>query len=516
MNQSLSLYWGDFHTHFQNLREADSLLEAAAANIDFAAVLCYPFTWERKNGLLVETTGQRPEFLLWWEKLQQYCRRHHQPGKFVTFPGYEWHGNRTRYGDHNVIYFQEGYPLDDTWSLPDLYRRMKCRKAFVIPHHTGYFPDYRGKDWRYFDPELSPVMEVFSLHGSSEGILTPQGQERNLNLGPLTSGGTLQDGLNQGLIVGVIGSNDSPGLPGRWGLGRAGVWAEELTRPSLWEAISRRRTVAVTGDRINLAATCEGQFMGSVFPAGKRVDVEVCVVASDSLDRVELIHNGSVVETLALSGPNFSPAGSKKKKRYKVRLEMGWGPANAWGFSFPPGSFWRWQGQLRVERGRLVGVEKCLTLPGQEVKGLTSQKVSWVFRTRVRTDAGVAGTREGLIFEIEGTEKSTLYFSMEGWRGQYTLKELVGRSYLVPLLRESGQRLREVFPLDKKNLARADVCFFNARKILIHRACPQEEYQLSHTFRQVKLKKGHNYLYLRVSQRNGQLAWSSPLWPQSR
>jgi len=188
-----NLYWGDFHTHFEDLDRGDEILRDAQENIDFCTVLCYPFIWERKNGLRVESVGQRPEFLRWWERLRELARAHHDPGRFVTFLGYEWHGNRRRYGDHNVIYFDEDNPLDDTWKLEDLYENLRGRRAIAIPHHTGYCRGWRGKDWDIFDGELSPVMEIFSAHGSSEGCNTPRTMEQNSSMGPRTSGGTFQD-----------------------------------------------------------------------------------------------------------------------------------------------------------------------------------------------------------------------------------------------------------------------------------------------------------------------------------
>jgi len=71
------------------------------------------------------------------------------PGTFVTFVGYEWHGNRTYYGDHNVFYFDEDNPLDDTDDLPVLFENLKRRRGIAIPHHTAYQVHQRGKDWDY-------------------------------------------------------------------------------------------------------------------------------------------------------------------------------------------------------------------------------------------------------------------------------------------------------------------------------------------------------------------------------
>ena len=187
MMDGYKLLFGDLHTHFQEPEGADTILDSARENIDFCAVLCYPFSWEVKNGLRVETVRQRPEFLQWWEGLRGLARDYHRPGEFVTFLGFEWHGNRRRYGDHNVIYCDDGL-LDDAWSLPELYANLRERRAFVLPHHTGYCPGWRSKDWDVYDEALSPVMEVFSQHGSSEGCNTPFPMERNASMGPRACG----------------------------------------------------------------------------------------------------------------------------------------------------------------------------------------------------------------------------------------------------------------------------------------------------------------------------------------
>jgi len=169
-----SLYWGDFHKHLtghrqgrigSNLDRAGEIIEHAKVHLDVYAPLCYPFESYRigrANGIGVETVRQRPRFRKWWTEIEKLTDEYHSPGEFVTFPAYEWHGNRTRWGDHNVVYFEEGYPLDDAWSIDELYTNLSDKKGFVIPHHTAYAAEHRSKDWQAFDPEVSPVMEIFS------------------------------------------------------------------------------------------------------------------------------------------------------------------------------------------------------------------------------------------------------------------------------------------------------------------------------------------------------------------
>lgn len=501
------LFWGDLHTHLEDIERGEEVLQYARQNIDFYAVLCYPFLWEEKKGLRIETVGQREEFLEPWSELQNLARSFHEPGRFVTFLGYEWHGNRTRYGDHNVIYFDESYPLDPAWTLEELYQNLRTRKGIAIPHHTAYLPGQRGKDWSVFDEELSPVMEIFSIHGSSEGCDTPRPLDSNTSMGPRTSGGSFQDALNRGYRIGVIASNDYAGLPGRWGIGRAGVWAEELTRKAIWDAIVSRRTYAVTGDRIVLDVRAEGKPMGSLISAGSSVDVEVFVTASCALDRIELIHNGIVEDTYCHSGKWEREAA--ESARFKFLFEAGWGPASDYGHS--PRD-WHWNCHLRLQAGKIVSIEKCFTLLGQRINSLDDTHCSFELLTAGRTLRNPFGMTQGLIFEVEGSPETRLHFEVEEQKFSVSLQELLSGAKLIPLLEESIQRTYRFFGLKREEVENPDTYYHNARKLKLHRAYPERAYRLKHTFRRVPVKRGRNYIYIRVSQRNNQFAWSSPIW----
>ncbi len=506
------LYWGDLHTHLEDFDNSDAILRDAQENIDFCAVLCYPFAWERKRGLLVESVRQRPEFLQWWEKLRELARTHHHPGRFVTFLGYEWHGNRTHYGDHNVIYFDENNPLDDAWALEDLYRNLQKRRAIAIPHHTGYCRGWRGKNWDVFDEKLSPVMEVFSIHGSSEGCNTPFPLEQNSSMGPRTTGGTLHDALARGYQVGVIGSNDGSGLPGRWGIGRAGVWARECTREAIWEALLARRTYATTGDRIKLDFQINGAPMGSVIQRDSSIDADVIIEGSHAIDRVELLQNGYVIDTYCHSGCWEDQV--QKSGRFKVFIEAGWGPAAHYGYQ--PMN-WKWSCRLDVELGRLVSVERCFSLLGQRVKSHSESHCTWELTTAGRTIRNNPfGMCQGIVFELEGDLKTRLRLQMEGVTLELSVGDLIRGSHVVPLVEESKRRVQETFGLEEKELGNCDTYYSNARKIKLHKAIPERGYRVAHTFRNLNLTKGRNYFYVRVSQLNGQLAWSSPIWMDSK
>ena len=502
------LLWGDFHTHLDDLDAGDTILRSARDNVDFCAVLMYPFVWERHNGFRVESVRNRPEFAARWQRIQQLSRAHNDPGEFTTFPGYEWHGDRTRFGDHNVIYRDGDGPLDDAWELPRLFENLRQRRALALPHHTGYARGWRGKDWAVHDPELSPVMEVFSSHGSSEGVDTPYPLSANGSMAPRVSGGTYQDALARGIRVGVIGSNDGAGLPGRWGKGRAALWAEDCTREAIWAALAARRTYAVTGDRIELDLRAEGHPMGASATAGEQVAVETRVTGSGPIDRIELILNGTVADTYCHAGrwKGEVPADG----RYKIRVEAGWGPATHYGYPDGPGAAWRCR--LDLDGARLVGVEPCFTTVGSRVSEQGYSDCAWHCISARRRENHTFGMTQAVVAEIEGDMGALLHLDMDGHALSLPLAQLRERSELMPLVDEARQAVKASLALTEVEVTNPDAYYHNARKVLVHRAAPESAYRVAHTFADLPLQKGVNYLYARVSQVNGQMAWSSPVW----
>jgi hypothetical protein len=487
------LLWGDFHTHLVDFDNGDAILRDARENIDFCAVLCYPFVWEWKNGIRVESVRNRPEFAPWWERLRTLARAHHEPGRFVTLLGFEWPGNRTHYGDHNVIYFDDDGPLDDAWTLEELYANLRKTRAFAIPHHTGYFPHRRGKDWDVLDEALSPVMEVFSIHGSSEGCNTPRPMESNSSMGPRASGGTFHDALARGHRIGIIASNDYEGLPGRWGIGRAAVWADDCTREAIWDAVMARRTYAVTGDRIELDFRINGQPMGSVIQADGTVDAEVSVVGAHAIDRIELLHNGRLADTYCHSGANAG----QRRPACKVFIQAGWGPAERYGFK--PKNI-RWRCRLDVEGGSLLGVERCFTNLGQRVTSQDARHCACEFVTTARRKYKPDGMTQGIVVEIQGRPDTRLRLQVDdvrtdGFPLHLTIDELLRGGRMVPLIEESERRIRDTFGVAVEDLINPDPVYHNARKVKLHQAIPEAAYRVSHTFRSLPLTPGPNAFY---------------------
>ncbi|MEN8161122.1 MAG: CehA/McbA family metallohydrolase [Myxococcota bacterium] len=233
-----------------------------------------------------------------WERIERAARELHEPGRFVSLLGYEW--TSWIWGHRHVLHFEDTGPLlssaDERFDTPpELWDGLRGRPALTFAHHSAGTPV--AIDWRIPpDPELEPVTEVVSVHGSSESFDSPWPQ------GSMIMGNTVRAALRRGYRLGLIGSGDShDGHPGLVHLatsgtgGLAGIYATERTREAVLEALRARRVYATNGRRIVLDATLDGQPMGSVLPAGHGGRLEVQVTAVDEIEVVELITRDGVV-----------------------------------------------------------------------------------------------------------------------------------------------------------------------------------------------------------------------------
>ena len=244
-----------------------------------------------------------------WQEQKDRVEHYHRPGAFVTLFGQEWTtprpGNSHGWGHFNVYTADPRIPLFDhtepaTRDLPDLYRAIRDYRAIAIPHHIGW----TGVPWEQLDPDLTPAVEICSVHGAFEF----EGNRPIPHRGGM-KGNFLQDGLLAGKRVGVVGGSDQHGLIWQHGVcwkrnayraGLTGVWAPELTREAILDAIRARRTFATTGVKLCLRFLCGGHPMGSEVqsPGSPKFTAEVAVPPEEGhLDGIELVRDGVVVHT---------------------------------------------------------------------------------------------------------------------------------------------------------------------------------------------------------------------------
>ena len=239
--------------------------------------------------------------------IDRAAREASRPGEFLGLAGFEW--TSWIYGHRHVVYFDG--PLEIHSSLAEtsdtpakLQAILKTREALIIPHHPAGGPI--AIDWDFIpDPRLTPLVEVCSVHGSSDAATDP---ERIYSSVP---GHFVRDALRAGHRYGLIGSGDShdghPGLPqlaAQTG-GLAAVMCEELTPSALLEALRARRTYATSGERIVLRANLAGSPMGSDVPASLVRDhagLYLEIIGTQPLVRLELIGPEGILSSEPLGG----------------------------------------------------------------------------------------------------------------------------------------------------------------------------------------------------------------------
>jgi hypothetical protein len=295
------VYWGDLHGH-SGLSDGTGTPEDYYRYArDIAALDVAALTDHDHWGM--QPLSETPEL---WEGIGAQAKTFHDPGRFVTLLGYEWtswiHGHR------HVLYFEdEGSVLssvDPAYESPlQLWEALRGEAALTFAHHTAGGPI--ATNWAIPpDPELEPVTEIVSVHGSSEANDSPR-----VIYDPI-DGHFARDVLDRGYRLGFVGSGDGhDGHPGLAHLasptgGLVAILAEELTREAVLEALRARRVYATNGPRVLLHVTLDGAPMGAALDAegGRTRSLEVRVVAPEALERVDLVRSGRVVRTFAGTG----------------------------------------------------------------------------------------------------------------------------------------------------------------------------------------------------------------------
>lgn len=520
------IFWGESHDNtyqFPNHRAGNdpshiaTALERAATHLDFYAAAYYTAQADafEEGGHLAESSGKhqlifegwKPDERLntEWAEVQEATRQANDPGRFVTFPGYEWQGDGSS-GDHNVFALKEGLPIFRVQRVADLYKALKGHEAIAIPHHVAYRAGVRGRDWSVYDEALSPFCEVYSIHGCSEIDDEWVGMRSNSHMGPSSYPGTWQAALDRGHHLGCVCSTDNWGeMPGHFGNGRMAVLATELTRESLWEAFRARRVYGVTGDRIQVDFRVNGAPMGSRLSAAGPCQIEVNVTGSTELDRIELLRNGRVVATHCHQGTWRLPEPGART-RFKVRIEAGWGPrpnemdiANR-----------QWRGQLKIDGGRMLAFEPCWISPGQGIPELQAAEATFSLDTSIKDVQ--QPNQNANVFEFEADPACPMRVVMDSLEENGTVAEFARGSREMWFREDCVEMLQEQVGLQPDSPERQDIYHHLAHKAKIHRPVPQAAYTANCQWEDDGNGGGETHYRVRVEQRNGQRAWSSPIW----
>ena len=284
-----------------------------------------------------------------WHEIQQNADAFYEPGRFTTFPGFEWTASPPGFGHlhRNVIFEGRAVPEwggssvemqnrpERLWAWLQAACTGECR-VVAIPHNSNLSGGvaFAESGWAPHTPELlrlrawaEPLVEIHQIKGSSEcylGLGTtdeecsfenhipacepghPEGRPEHyarcahasdyvrnalktglrldaeygvnpFKFGVIAStddhqslpGGTDEDDFTERpMKFGTAGrwtrertsgDRDDGGNPGNPG-GLVGVWAEENTRASIFDALRRKETFGTSGSRIRVRFFAGWQF----------------------------------------------------------------------------------------------------------------------------------------------------------------------------------------------------------------------------------------------------------------
>ncbi|MGW8269535.1 MAG: hypothetical protein ACWGNS_03680 [Burkholderiales bacterium] len=494
--QRYAILYGDIHNHNAHgygIGSIERSLELARGHLDFFA-----FTGHSSWHDMPTMEGGRERHWIdgfkrlkeTWPRVQQVIAEGNRDGAFCAFLGFEWHSSR--WGDQCVVFPQDHRPLFYASDVEKLRRFCLEERALMIPHHLAYPTGSRGVNWEVFREDCTPVVEIYSEHGNSEHDRGPFDYFTH-SMGGRDTTNTARAALGNGLRFGFVGSSDDhAGFPGAYGEGLMAALVTDFTREGIFEAIRARRTYALTGDRIALDFAVDGAPMGSTIAAGRRAEAVVRVAGRDELDVVELIQDGRVVHR-AYAEEQVDAARAFERP-VQLRLEWGWGPWAALALD----RVCDWALEVSITQGRLTRFFPCLqSMPFDETRrhrferferggadGLTIRSYT------ARRNAYRENPNQSVVLEVAGGADTTLTVALSEPAAQRVatrLGDLLERSHNLrtgPFPKESWQWHRLV-PL--------------AASALEDRVT-------------LEVPAGRSYAYLRARQKNGQLAWASPVF----
>ena len=447
-------FWGDLHGQSE---------ETVGTN----PVSSY-FRFAREAALVDFAGHQGNDFQITeaiWKEIKAQANTQYDPGHFVTFVGYEWSANTPLGGDHNVYYPGNDGPLHrsshvlipdksdidtDCTHVTELYDTLKGQDVLLLPHVGGR---YANLNWH--DPELEPLVEVYSEWGEFEWFL--------------------REALEKGYQVGfTAGSDDHKGRPGAAppGSGSFGVYggltciyATELTRKGLWEALKARRCYGTTGQRILLEVTADSQPMGSAYHASQPPEISVNVVGTAPIERVDIFRGLEQIHTFPTTtkraADQIRVAWSGQRIRARNRLV-------------------RWDGSLEIDKGQILKAEGyAFDTPSEGIEAVTERAVSWKSVT--------TGDADGVILKLDTPPETALDFKTPVLNRTIPLQEINDS----PVVVDAGG-------IDMK-------VAFERLPIGVGR-------EVAFTFREEALPTGCHPYWVRVLQTDGAKAWASPIY----
>lgn len=493
--------------HHEQIDELPAWFEQIEKIMDFWPVAYYPFYMRpTEYGLKVEDRYEDHVIAKDWDYVRSFTEQINEKG-YPMFMGYEWQGTGED-GDHNVFFLNNQMEQKHPDRYVDLAREYSGKDAIGIPHHVAYQPGSRGKNWETHNQDFSPFAEIYSSHGCSENDDGPLTMNRHIHMGPRTGVTAYERGLEKGFLVGVIAAGDNHSVPAVFEHGSMCALATDSTKEAIWDAMVNRRVYGVSQSRIAVDFSVDDAPMGSQIAVGDTANLDIRVIGTAAVDRIEILKDNVLDEMVVHSG-TWEKQQLSGTIRFKFRVEFGWGPdTRVYSDIFTK----VWNGALKVD-GRLLSIEKCWNNFGQDLTKVEVDGCEFTLTTYKSTASGKwmgpsNVTTEGFIFEVEADADSQLSMTVDGTTYTFAVREMLMSSSVTALWDNVKELTRDTW--GDLSHYRDDPWWHNAYKFKLSRACPELSYTVDYQ-KTIPVDADCNYR-LRVWQKNNDVAWTSPVF----
>jgi hypothetical protein len=476
-------FWGDLHGQSEETIGTNSARDY--------------FTFARDRAFVDVCGHQGNDFQItrdFWDQLNILTAEFNEPGRFVTLPGYEWSGNTALGGDRNVYYMTDDRPIrrsshalvedksdieSDCNTAAILFRSLRDagEDSVAFAHCGGRYADVKLAH----DGVIEKSMEIHSSWGTFEWLV--------------------HDAFEMGYRVGIVGNSDGhkgrPGAsyPGAAHFGAIGgltcLLVPELTRAAVFDCLRKRRHYATTGGRLVMAVTAAFEQDGTLYhedPAlgpsdgvtarqammgdivhlpGGGATLHLDVLGSAPIERVDIFNGLEHLETVRPYAPEELGA--------RVRVI--------------------WEGAEYRGRFRQVIWDGSAEFRGNRV--VDARPINFFNRDKTLDRVGESGLKwRALTTGNLG--------GFDAWLGDPAKGEFVLDTPLVKVTLPL-----EAIGYDDETIEAGGL----DRRVRIFRLPAENRHRGVKIERRIDLREsGDNPLFVRVTQEDGHIAWSSPIY----
>ena len=480
------IYWGDTHGHSgfaEGVGTADRFMQ-----------------WAKDDARLDYVTHSEHDIWLddaEWQTLIENVQKYSEKDRFVAYLGYEWTSRNQFGGHHNVLFRtpdqRQRVPVQFFPTLTELYHGLRQQHApedvVIIPHahQTG--------NYRLSDPDMQPLVEIMSQHGTFEWF-----GRYYLNHGHEVGFTAASDNhLSQPGYTAPIGGS----LSQRGGLGA--VFASKHGRDEIFDALRNKRSYATTGDRIILDVALNDAAMGSRVPFSPARDLQVRVIGTAPIERVDVVKNGELLTSKSFSKKSSANGlATNREETFELRF---YSAAEPYHKGDNPRGWRPWRGTLTLQDAELLDLSATdFVDPNNQLLRIDAENPNLVhFATATRGERStirlkLKGRKETAQIRVKLQEDKEFGGGPPFYRVLQTVPATeFSLSLKESLLAESGTVEHQIVQdsyVDRVSLGR------------MRRSGPKEV-----TFAVSDEGDRHgDYYYVRVLQSNDAMAWSSPIW----